>query len=352
MMKLSDVGEFRLLRDVVLPVFGSNGLTAPLGDDCAYVSVPRPEMLVVTTDAAPRPLVWSLGCESYWSWGWYAVIINVSDLAAAGARPLFFTSSVDASDSMLVKDFQRFFEGMAAACERFSLTNAGGNIRAAPRFACHATAVGTEPRSVPITRSACVPGDAIVAVGPCGLFISAYLQGRRNGLDSLSRVDRRRLFRPEPQMREMGLLHEAGMIRAASDNSDGLLGAIWNIVDRSQCGVELLLDEILLPPEVQKAARDENFDPWNLFCFWGDWQVICAVAPEQLKEFNLLAEAEGIEYTLLGRAIESEPAVYGSRHGRRRRMRVLRSENFAAESFSSDLSGHLDHMLRTPLLIE
>jgi len=350
--RLSDLREFRLLREVVLPHLGSGSLTAPLGDDCAYLPAPKDAaLLVVTSDAAPRPLVWSLGCESYWSWGWYAVAINASDLAAAGAKPLFFTSSVEAPDDMAVDAFEQFFKGMAAACAHFSLTNAGGNIRAAPRFACHAMAVGTESRAVPLTRSNCQPGDVIVAVGECGRFISAFLKAKRNSPGSLSKDEWRRLIKPEPRLRDMALLHQAGLVRAASDNSDGLLGALWNIAERSECGIELCLDGIDLGDEVREAAREAELDPWNLFFFWGDWQVVSAVPRGKLRTFRELANAEGVEYTVLGRAVDGTAALYGAQGGERRSMRVLRSENFGRDSFAGDLASHFDFMLRSSIFI-
>jgi len=351
--QLSDLGEFRLLQEIVLPTLGGDELSVPLGDDCAYARIPESTaLLVVTSDAAPRPLVWDLGCKSYWSWGWYAVMINASDLAAAGARPFLFTSSVDAPESMLVDEFRSFFQGMAAACHAFSFTNAGGNIRAAPRFACHGTALGTEMRSTPISRSGCEPSDVVVSIGVSGRFISAYLMARRNGMASLPQEDRRRLFRPMPKLREMALLHEAGLIRAASDNSDGLLGALWNIVERSSCAIELDLDNLVIPEEVRAAARLEQLNPWNLFFFWGDWQVIGTVPLGKLADFQKLAEREQIEHTILGRAVEGESAVYGLRDGERCRMQIVRSENFAHDSFAGDLHAHLNFMLNSPLFVD
>ena len=56
---LADWGEFRLIKEVILPTLKDFSL--PLGDDCAYVSVPETNgLLAISSDAAPKPLVWQL----------------------------------------------------------------------------------------------------------------------------------------------------------------------------------------------------------------------------------------------------------------------------------------------------
>lgn len=122
---LADWGEFRLINELVLPllkdVLGDSPLSWPVGDDYVYIPIPRDaSSLVITSDAAPRPLVWDLCADKapYNSWGWYSVLVNASDLAAAGAKPLAFTSSIDAPPDMLIEDFRQFFLGVATACRR------------------------------------------------------------------------------------------------------------------------------------------------------------------------------------------------------------------------------------------
>src|SRR5580700_6482300 len=99
--KLSDWGEFRLINEIILPILGPSTGSHAAGDDCAYFSAPAGSF-AVTSDVGPKPLVWQIGHESYFTWGWYAVAINASDIASAGAEPLAFTSSVEAPSSMRV----------------------------------------------------------------------------------------------------------------------------------------------------------------------------------------------------------------------------------------------------------
>ena len=107
---LAECGEFRLLNEIVLPLFADQAGVSPLGDDCALVDLPDgSHRLVVTSDAAPRPLAWALGHESYHTWGWYAAAVNASDLASAAAKPLALTTSLEAPSSMKVAEY---YEGL------------------------------------------------------------------------------------------------------------------------------------------------------------------------------------------------------------------------------------------------
>lgn len=349
---LADWGEFRLLNEIVLPALEDTSLF-PLGDDCAYVQIPESgRSLVITSDAAPKPLVWNLGHRSFWTWGWYALLINISDLAAAGAKPLAFTSSVEAPSSMLIDDFREFFSGMATACREFAISNAGGNIRTAPRFECHGTAIGTVKKGKLLTRGGCHPGDVIAVIGECGRFISAYLQARTSGISCLSEDDKVRLLQPRPQIREMAFLQNAGVLHASSDNSDGLLGALWNIAERSKCQIEIDMRDELIPDGVRSIARIEGLDPWNLMFCWGDWQVVVAIAADILSHFETLASQEGIRYMLLGRAVDGQPVLYGVHSGHRTRLNLLRNENFVGAAYNENIEDHIKYMLYSPLFLE
>jgi thiamine-monophosphate kinase len=347
---LSDWGEFRLINEIILRLLAPDRGSHLKGDDCAYVRVPKmADSLAITSDVGPKPLVWNIGHESYFTWGWYAVAINASDLATAGAEPLAFTSSVEAPSSMRVADFRDFFRGIASACREFGFPNAGGNIREAPRFECHGTGIGTVGEGPLLGRGGCKPGDQIVAVGECGRFITAYIHAKLRGIPALSVRERDMLLNPRPPLREMARLRRSGFLTAASDNSDGVLGSLWNIVQASSCVVEIEMSDDLIPFEIKDAAASVGADPWNLMLCWGDWQVICAVSAESVERFGKFAAAEGITVQPLGWATAGPPSLYGCRNNRRTPLNLIRNESFTSASFNRGAEAQLAYMLKSPL---
>ena len=267
-------------------------------------------------------------------------------------RSVAFTSSVEAPDDMPVSDFRSAFEGMAAACHEFGIPNAGGNIKTGPRFCCHGTAIGAVPSGSALTRRGCRPGDAIVAIGECGRFIACYLMARRAGLSSLPESEKARLLRPKPQLRAMTSLRKAGVVSASSDNSDGILGAAWNIAEASGCTIEFDMKDELVSDAVRETAHVEGADPWNLMFMWGDWQVLISVPKESLAKFVRLTSRNHVPSLLLGRAGQGEPTLFGIRDGRRRPLNLLRNENFASSAFNSSVAEHLEYMLRGNLFAD
>ena len=347
---LENLGEFRLLNEIVIPVLSSVAVGKGLGDDVSYIPVRNgEEYLAITCDVGPKPLIWSLGEESFWSWGWYCVACNVSDLASAGAEPLAFTSSVEAPNTMPTSAFREFFEGMAAACRELSIPNAGGNIRTAPRFACHGTAIGLVDKGRLVTRNGCQPGDVIVVIGESGLFTATYLKARSTGFTSLGEEDKNVLLRPNTQIRQMTKLRKAGFVRAASDNSDGLLGTFLNIAERSNCTIEVDLDNLYIPETVRDVAKNEGVNPLNLVFMWGDWQVVVAIPPNIVDSFKAFASREGITYSLFGRAVVGPPSVYGVCGSKSILMNIFRNENFLSSSYNVSVEDHIDYMLHAPL---
>jgi thiamine-monophosphate kinase len=139
-------------------------------------------------------------------------------------------------------------------------------------------------------------------------------------------------------------------MRAASDTSDGLLGAIDNIARGSGCGFALELDDALLADEVREAAASPAVaSPWNLFFAWGDWSVAAVVGEDSIEAFEHCRE-ERIDWRPLGWAVPEPGALTASLHGQRHAVTLVRNENFPVRSFNAGIEEHLDYVLKTPLL--
>jgi len=348
-MLLKEIGEFSLLKNVIFPAIKevSGDL---IGDDCAFLPVGKHMSdLVITTDAGPKPLVMTLGYDSYYAWGWYTISANVSDLSSAGAKPLTVSLSVDAPSETTTKQITELYEGIVDACKHFRISLSGGNIRAAKIFATHCTAIGyLYEGECRITRRHCKSGDALVSIGTNGRFISAYLKGKKEGLNNLNKSELDILVRPDCQFEVMQVLAKYDFISAASDNSDGILGSLKNIMDTSHCGFKINFDEINLPDYVTQAAEDNHLNPLNILLFWGDWQIIATIKKNQFDQFVKVAESNRINFTKLGVATPDMEltAVYERQV---KKLNLLRNENFTEVSFNQEISNHVEYLLKSPL---
>jgi thiamine-monophosphate kinase len=173
--------------------------------------------------------------------GWKLVAVNLSDLAAKGAEPVAALMGFTIGDS---EWDEKFIEGVAAACEAYSLALVGGDTIALPADAPRVfslTAIGRSDASTP-SRSGGKPGDALWVVGTLGDAAAglALLQGNSEAEGPLVESYRR----PVPQLAAGRQL--APYATAMMDISDGLLLDASRLCAASGCGAAIRLDALPL----------------------------------------------------------------------------------------------------------
>lgn len=349
-IRLSEMGEFAIIKEIVVPLARHYNVDAGLGDDCGYIQVGG-AMLAVSADVGPRPLVHQLlGYENdFIAAGWHAVVATASDIATAAARPLFLIDTIDAPSDLETGVLEDYLNGYFSACAEFGYVALGGDVRQGQSLSMRVFGVGIVEHQHVIRRSGARAGDIIVLLGPAGKFISSFLTATRDGTDALPTSDLAALRFPTPRQREMQLLGSRGLISAASDSSDGVLGAIENICCRSHCSAELDLDASQLPDCVLKESRASGVSPWNLFFFWGDWSIVITVRRSHIDELMKVARSEGYSVMEIGRMTDGPIPLSARLDGTHVRVRPLRNENFRERGFNDGILSHVEYMLRAPL---
>lgn len=355
---LDNWGEFRLIEEIIEPLVKKWDNQTETGNDCTYLAVPNC-FLVETIDAGPKPLLNYLkGYENdLFAMGWLAVVANASDIATTGAQPLSMANSVDAPSNMSVDDLKQLMLGYTHACSEFGFKNGGGNIRQSKELAIHVSAKGISLKSYKIGRGGASSGNIIYVIGPAGQFMSNYLiaESILAANKKLPKEIENILRFPRPQMKAMEILVDHGLVVAASDTSDGLLGALDNIARKSCCCFNLTLNTEMLSQEIQLVAKQRDLDPWNIFFAWGDWSVVTVVRSEDRNVFEQICAENDIIHTRLGVITETPED-----HARKIAtvddscaldLKILRSENFTKNGLSPKLIDHLDVLLKTPLFL-
>lgn len=263
-------GEFNLIeRYFRRPA--PNGMLG-VGDDCALLSPAQGCELAVSTDmlvegrhffpdAEPRQL------------GHKALAVNLSDLAAMGARPLACTLalSLPRVDETWLQNFSEGFHALAkeAQCPLVGGDTTGG----APGVVLCITVMGQVRRHQALRRDAARVGDDIWVSGTLGAADIALrlAQGRLPADAARLKAALPFLQCPTPRLRLGRYL--AGVAHAAIDISDGLLQDLGHILKASQCAADVWLDALPpnpvlqgLPPEIRQDALLAGGDAYEL-CF-------------------------------------------------------------------------------------
>jgi thiamine-monophosphate kinase len=353
---LAEIGELRLIDEIILPMARSFDLATRSGDDCAFIEVGE-KLLAATGDVGPRPVIQNLAAhrEDWEAAGWLAVVATASDVASAAAKPLFMTNCIDAPPDLPVEALRSFMHGYFSALTAFGFRNGGGDLRHGRSLLARVFGVGVVEHGRRIGRSGTSQGDHLVVIGPAGSFMASFLTAMAvEGTSSrtIKPDDSPILMRfPRPQLDAMQCLASLGLIVAASDTSDGLLGAIHNIAKASSCSFHLSLDDAMLAPEIWTAASQfEVNSPWNIFFAWGDWSVAVVVPAGRLDELSAVCGNNGFVFRHLGVATLGQGLtaqfnggddIYG--------LAIVRNENFVLQGFNSGIEAHLEYILQTPL---
>jgi len=208
------------------------------GDDCALLA-PSPGMeLAITTDMLVSGVHFLPDTDPY-QLGWKALAVNLSDLAAMGAKPrwvLLAGSLPDADEEWIAA----FSGGLFACATRHTVDLVGGDTTRGPLNLC-ITALGEVPVGTSLRRDLARPGDDLWISGQPGLAALglAHLQSRTRLPEMLSKRCISALQKPVPRV-ELGLaLRQQHLAQSAIDVSDGLLADLSHIAERS--GVDALV---------------------------------------------------------------------------------------------------------------
>jgi thiamine-monophosphate kinase len=287
------VGEFDLIakyfsRPVRHAVMGG-------GDDCALLQ-PRPGMQwAVSTDALVegRHFLSTVPPEAL---GHKALAVNLSDLAACGARPAAFTLSLTLPrvDEEFLAGFAR---GLYALADAHDIELVGGDTTAGP-LNISITVMGEVPPGQALRRAGARAGDDVWVSGRLGdarLALEAFrgnvvLQG-----DAFAQV-RQAMERPTPRV-ELGLALR-GIASAAIDLSDGLSGDIGHVLRASGVGATLRLADI--PRGAHVAACPEALRRTCLLSGGDDYELLFCAPPGERPRVREAGARAGVDVTCIG----------------------------------------------------
>ncbi len=278
-----------------------------IGDDAAVVDVPAGEQLVVAVDTLVAGVHFPSSATPA-DIGHKALAVNLSDLAAMGARPYWATLALTLpqADEAWVDEFARGFFALAA---RYQVELIGGDTTRGPL--CVSVQIhGGVPRGQALLRSGAQVGDRIFVsgcLGDAGLALR-MLQTARPCVSSDSRaaVDVR-LHRPEPRV----LLgeHLRNIASAAIDVSDGLLADLGHILDSSCVGANVWVDRLPRSTAFQSCVPPQDTEWYALPLSAGDDYELCfTVASQQVEALHACARELAVQITDIG-MITVEPGL-------------------------------------------
>ena len=295
------LGEFELIRRYFeRPV---RRAALGVGDDCALLALSPGTQLAVSTDMLVEGRHF-LSTVLPHRLGHKALAVNLSDLAACGARPLAFTLalSLPRADEAWVAGLA---EGLLALAQEHDIELVGGDTTAGPLNLC-ITVMGEVPAGQALLRSGARPGDELWVSGQLGdARLALEVFRGRLALDAAA-FEQVRTAMEQPQPR-VGLgLALRGVASAAIDLSDGLIGDLGHILQRSGVGARVQLGQ--LPHSAVLAAQAADLREECLLAGGDDYELLFC-APEGRRDAVLgAARQAGVPVQRIGH-ITAEPGL-------------------------------------------
>ncbi len=315
-------GEFELIGRFA-GVLGSGlppEVVVGIGDDCA-VARRGADLDVYTTDTMVDGVHFRRGQIPWFDLGWKSVAVNLSDIAAMGARPLHCLVTLAVPEYVKLDELSEVYRGMAAVTAEYGGTVVGGDIVRASELFITVSAVGTlsgasgggsgdggEDRLPVLLRSGARPGEIVAVTGDVG-----SAAGGLKALEALETPEERladgrvalveRLHRPIPRIAAGAALVASG-VRCAIDISDGLISDLGHICDASGVSADVRLPDIPVSPLLKETYPDE----WvGLSLSGGEDYELLFVAPAELIEG--VQDAVDVPVTVIGQISERKDAA-------------------------------------------
>lgn len=295
-------GEAAIIQGFLEPLSRSWPGALGLKDDCAAIAPAPGHELIVKTDPVRAGVHFFID-DAPGDIAWKALAVNVSDLAAKGARPLAYMLALSFPVAPTADWMQAFAGGLAAAQDAFGCVLVGGDTdRAEGPMSIAVTVFGEAPRGRMVRRATPEPGDLLFVSGTLG---DAALGLKVRQGETIANLDDdarsallNRYLRPAPRLGLRAALRAAA--NASMDISDGLAKDLGRMCQASGLSAEVQLERLPLSPALSSATREDIALRRRLISAGDDYEVLCAVSPALADQFVALSQAGGEAVTSIG----------------------------------------------------
>lgn len=281
-LNVSDIGEKELVKYIIA---NSKDITA---DDTAITSF-NATNLISTCDMLIQSRHFPENM-SYFNMGFKAVTVNVSDLAAMGAKPLGFLLSIAIPKDLKVDCFKKIIEGVLSACDNYSIPLIGGDTNEASEIIMSGTALGLCDR--PLLKDTCNKNDLVVLTGDIGLAALGF------HLKEMNNIYVQKALKPIARTKEGILINDAGAT-SATDITDGLASELHEM-KRDGLGFVIYEEMLGISDEYKRIAGWLDLDYLDLALHVGeDFELVFTISEENLANLD-------IDYKVIGKVTDSD----------------------------------------------
>lgn len=292
--------EFDLIRKYFAPLCAEGSFK--LSDDAALLSKSKGHSFVITQDALAEGVHFFSDDEPDCI-AKKAIRVNLSDLAAKGARPKYISVALGLGNNWSEAWVRNFAQGIAQDCQKYSIELTGGDtFTTGGGCMISITAIGEVPYNSYVSRLGAKRGNLVFVTGTIGDAALGLLV-RQGKLDELSKPHseflKERYLLPQPATGFIKSIQNHAT--ASMDISDGLLGDAEKLCRASGTGADLNLGAIPLSAAAKAAIELESNLLETALSGGDDYEILFTVDEGSLDVLQRDALKDGVEITQIGR---------------------------------------------------
>lgn len=281
-MKLSDLGEFGFIQNLMnrfqdnLPP-GVEGI----GDDCAILPCCGDSVSLVTTDLFIEGVHFLKDKISPEDLGYKSLAVNLSDVAAMGGVPLYAFLSLGVPPNTEMDWMNRLLNSFQNLAKKEKVYLLGGDTSCSESIVINLLIIGEAKKTRIKRRSQAKLGDIICSSGHLG-NAGAGLRVILNDLplNDITKPLLRDHVHPPLYLKESQWLAQQTAVHAMIDISDGVDSDIRRIMESSECGAQIHVNQLPISSQLKQASQEFGWNPYEIALTGGeDYCLLLTVDP-------------------------------------------------------------------------
>jgi len=258
------------------------------------VVVMKTDMLVDKTDVPPSMSLWQAARK--------AVVMNVSDFAAKGVKPLAILVSLGLPRKLTEKDIEEIGEGLNIGAREYDAYIIGGDTNEASDLVISISLFGIAKKAALMLRSGAKPSDLVAVTGLFGetsaglkILVEDFKAPKK-----ISKILTNSVLMPYARLKEGLALSRTKAVTASIDSSDGLAWSLHEIAEASNVG--FLIDSLPTSKEAEKFAKINRLDPLELTLYGGEeYELVLTIKPRLWKKAEKAVQKVGGKLLPIGK---------------------------------------------------
>ena len=304
MKTVSDIGERKLI-ELASYIYHEHHESVDLTDDCAILPL-NEDFFLASTDMISEQTHIPNGMKP-WQIGWFAIAINLSDIAAKGGHPLGLLLSIGMPRSFPESSFLELIKGASSCATRYDTKIIGGDTKENDHLVLCGTALGAVKQEYFLSRKGAIAGDVVAVTGELGKaaagFYELQKEIRQGSINSLCE--------PTPRVFEGISLAETKKVHCCMDLSDGLSSSLYQLADLNNIGFQIYHESLPVSTQLQSYAKnDSTLDESHLALhFGGDYELVITTSREHITTLQEILNQYETQLTVIGDVI-TEHKIY------------------------------------------